>query len=60
MYFMYQLAEHLGQPLSTIFGMTVDEYNHWFTYLKIKNQKLKEASDGAAARSRSSEANRRR
>jgi len=43
---MYQLAEHLGQPLSTILSMTVDEFSHWFTYLKIKNQKMKESSDG--------------
>ena len=39
---MYQLAEHLGQPLSTILSMTADEFAHWFTYLKIKNQKMKE------------------
>jgi hypothetical protein len=43
---MYQLAEHLGQPLSTILSMTVDEFGHWFTYLKIKGQKMKESSDG--------------
>lgn len=46
---MYQLAEHLGQPLDTILGMTVDEFNHWFTYLSIKNRKIKEASDGSKA-----------
>tara|TARA_R110000796_G_scaffold109264_1_gene220642 strand:+ start:682 stop:804 length:123 start_codon:yes stop_codon:yes gene_type:complete len=36
---MYQLAEHLGQPLSTIYEMTVDEFNHWFTFLKLKRAK---------------------
>lgn len=36
---MYYLAEHLGQPLSTIYEMTVDEFNHWFTYLKLKQEK---------------------
>lgn len=46
---MYQLAEHLGQPLDTILGMTVDEFNHWFTYLGIKNRKIKEAADGNKA-----------
>ena len=46
---MYQLAEHLGQPLDTILGMTVDEFNHWFTYLSIKNRKIKEAADGNKA-----------
>jgi hypothetical protein len=57
---MYQLAEHLGQPLDTILGMTVDEFNHWFTYLHLKNQKLKEASDGNKASSGSRRINRRR
>lgn len=38
---MFQLAEHLGQPLSTVLSMTVDEYNHWFTYLKIKAERQK-------------------
>jgi len=36
---MYFLAEHLGQPLSTIYEMTVDEFNHWFTFLKIKRDR---------------------
>tara|TARA_Y100000004_G_scaffold185762_1_gene236410 strand:- start:469 stop:597 length:129 start_codon:yes stop_codon:yes gene_type:complete len=38
---MFQLAEHLGQPLSTILAMTVDEYQHWFTYLRLKNERIK-------------------
>ena len=42
---MFHLAEHLGQPLSTVMAMTADEYNHWFTYLKIKAERQKE--DGA-------------
>jgi hypothetical protein len=40
---MYQLAEHLGQPLSTVLEMTMDEYNHWFTYLRIKHEKMEKA-----------------
>jgi hypothetical protein len=40
---MYHLAEHLGQPLSTILEMTVTEFNHWFTYLRLKREK----SDGS-------------
>ena len=36
---MYNLAEHLGQPLSTILDMTVTEFNHWFTYLRIKGER---------------------
>lgn len=39
---MFQLAEHLGQPLSTILAMTADEFNYWFTYLRIKNDKIKD------------------
>lgn len=38
---MYHLAEHLGQPLSTVLEMTADEYNHWFTYLNIKAERQK-------------------
>jgi len=33
---MYFLAEHLGQPLSTILEMTASEFQHWLAYLKIK------------------------
>jgi len=36
---MYQLANHLGQPLSVVLDMTVDEYNHWFTFIKIKTER---------------------
>jgi hypothetical protein len=39
---MYQLAEHLGQPLSTILAMTVNEFTHWFEYLRLKEKKIKE------------------
>jgi len=39
---MYNLAEHLGQPLSTIQDMTVAEFGHWYTYLRLKNDRLKE------------------
>lgn len=38
---MYELASHLGQPLSVILGMTVDEYHHWYTYLRIKSEREK-------------------
>lgn len=41
---MYHLAEHLGQPLQTVLDMTVEEYNHWFAYLKIKA--LREKNNG--------------
>jgi hypothetical protein len=35
---MYQLAEVLGQPLSTIMNMTPSEYNGWFEYFRLKNE----------------------
>lgn len=35
---MYYLADYLGQPLSTIYAMTVDEFNHWFTYIRLKRE----------------------
>jgi len=37
---MFQLAEHLGQPLSTILAMTDDEFNHWFVYLRLKQERM--------------------
>jgi len=43
---MYELADHLGQPLSTILDMTEHEFAHWFTYLRVKNDRLKEISNG--------------
>lgn len=36
---MYELAERLGQPLSTILEMTVTEFDHWWTFFKIKAEK---------------------
>lgn len=42
MYYMFFLAEHLGQPLSAVLDMTVDEYNHWFSYLRIKAERQKD------------------
>lgn len=39
---MYYLAEHLGQPLQAVLDMTADEYNHWFTYLKLKAERQKQ------------------
>jgi hypothetical protein len=41
---MFQLSEHLGQPLSTILAMTANEFNGWFTYLRIKNEKVNKAN----------------
>lgn len=43
---MFQLAEHLGQPLNTILEMTVDEFQHWFTYFRIKASKVKDKNNG--------------
>jgi hypothetical protein len=42
---MFHLAEHLGQPLSTILAMTPDEFNYWFTYFRVKHKQT-EASNG--------------
>lgn len=39
---MYELAHELRQPLSAIFEMTIDEFTHWFTFLKIKHEKAKD------------------
>tara|TARA_R100000951_G_scaffold101904_1_gene93770 strand:- start:1 stop:129 length:129 start_codon:yes stop_codon:yes gene_type:complete len=33
---MYELASRLGQPLSVVLDMTVTEFEHWFTYYKLK------------------------
>jgi hypothetical protein len=38
---MYTLADHLGQPLSSILAMTVNEYDHWFTFLRLKGERAK-------------------
>ena len=37
---MYELANHLGEPLSTVLAMTEDEFNHWWTFLRIRNEKI--------------------
>lgn len=37
---MFYLAEHLGQPLSTILAMTPDEFNYWFVYLRLKQERI--------------------
>ena len=39
---MYELATRLGQTLTTIQQMTVDEFNHWWTFFRLKQ----EISDG--------------
>lgn len=41
---MYELAYELRQPLSAIFEMTIDEFTHWFTFLKIRHEKAKNGS----------------
>lgn len=43
---MYELAERLGQPLQTVLDMTVEEYQHWFTFLKVKAELQRKHSDG--------------
>lgn len=37
---MYELAERLGQPLATILDMTVAEFDHWWTFFKVKREKM--------------------
>lgn len=37
---MYELADHLGQPLSTVLSMTENEYNHWWTFLRIRQERI--------------------
>ena len=39
---MYELAHTLGQPLSVVLEMTVDEFSHWFTFLRLKFDKGKQ------------------
>jgi hypothetical protein len=36
---MYELAQTLGQPLSVVLEMTVDEFHHWYTFLRLKHEK---------------------
>ncbi len=36
---MYEIAHTLGQPLSVVLAMTVDEFTHWFTFLRVKSEK---------------------
>lgn len=36
---MYEIAHTLGQPLSVVLDMTVDEFTHWFTFLRLKFDK---------------------
>jgi hypothetical protein len=45
---MYELAERLGQPLSTIMDMTVAEFDHWWTFLRMKQEK----NNGSSSKSR--------
>lgn len=43
---MFQLAEHLGQPISVILQMSADEYYHWFTYLRLKAEEISKHDSG--------------
>ena len=43
---MYELADRLGQPLQVVLDMTVEEYNHWFTFLKVKDQLMRKKTHG--------------
>lgn len=36
---MYELADKLGQPLSVIMEMTVSEFDHWWTFFKLRQQR---------------------
>ena len=49
---MYELANHLGEPLSTVLAMTENEFNHWWTFLRIRQEKI----DGNAKRTGNSRA----
>lgn len=40
LYLMYDLADYLKQPLKVIMEMTVSEFDHWHTYLKLKHERL--------------------
>lgn len=51
---MYELAERLGQPLTTILDMTVSEFDHWWTFFRVK----RELTDGDKRHSPSKNTNR--
>jgi uncharacterized small protein (DUF1192 family) len=38
---MYKLAHTLGQPLSVIEQMSVDEFDHWYTFLRLEIEREK-------------------
>jgi hypothetical protein len=38
---MYELAQTLGQPLSVVLEMTIEEFTHWFTFLRLKHEQGK-------------------
>jgi hypothetical protein len=43
---MYELAQTLGQPLSVVLEMTVDEFHHWYTFLRLKLEMAKGKKHG--------------
>jgi hypothetical protein len=47
---MFELADRLGQPLQVILDMTVSEFQHWFTFLKLKDERLKESMKNVSKR----------
>ena len=38
---MFALAEHLGKTIAEIEQMTMDEWNYWPAYFKLKRERLK-------------------
>jgi hypothetical protein len=47
---MFELAQHLGQPLSVILDMTAMEYEYWSTFRKVhsrwQSEILEKAKEG--------------
>lgn len=35
---MFSLAELLGKTLAELEELTIDEWNHWLAYLKLKKE----------------------
>jgi len=46
---MYELANHLGEPLSTVLAMTEDEFNHWWTFLRLRQEKIDGNTKGTSS-----------
>jgi hypothetical protein len=39
LYNMFELALALGQPLSTIEDMRIEEFDHWQKFFQIRNER---------------------